>query len=148
MNRALFLSIRPKYVRKIIDGLKKVEFRRICPNVRAGDLIFIYASSPQRRLECRSVIRELSRDTPESLWKKYKETSGLTRAEFKSYFLGASVGFAIHLGPIAKFDEPVTLSSLREIWPGFSPPQIYRYLTQEEFSDLFTMITGKSSGSG
>jgi predicted transcriptional regulator len=148
MNRALFLSIRPKYVIKILSGLKKVEFRRICPNIRVGDLLFIYASSPQRKLECHSVVRKLSRGAPEYLWDKFKEASGLTRAEFNGYFLGANVGFAIHFGPIARFDEPVTLSSLRKIWPGFSPPQIYRYLTHEEYSALFTMIGAKSGGNG
>jgi predicted transcriptional regulator len=148
MNRALFLSIRPKYVRRIIGGLKRIEFRRICPTIGVGDLLFIYASSPQRELQCHCVIREVSSGTPESLWDKFNGTSGLTRAEFYAYFLGAKVGFAIHLGPITMFDQPVTLSSLREMWPGFSPPQIYRYLTKEEYSDLFTRIGARSGWNG
>lgn len=137
MKRALFLSLRPRYVKRIIDGLKTVEFRRIRPKVYVGELLLFYSSSPKKELECHSVVTALSKGTPDSLWDKFKEDAGLTRSEFKNYFLGADVGFAIHFGNVARFGTPITLSSLRELWPGFRPPQNYRYLSQEDYSILF-----------
>lgn len=139
MKRALFLSIRPRYVKRILEGLKRVEFRRVRPKICIGELLLIYSSSPKKELECHSVVTALSKGTPDLLWSQFREASGLTRSEFKSYFLGADVGFAIHFGKVARFDAPITLSALRELWPGFSPPQIYRYLNQEEYLSLLNL---------
>jgi predicted transcriptional regulator len=136
MNRALFLSIRPKFVNRILNGYKKVELRRVRPNVTGGDLLLIYASSPQKELKGYSIVSKVSRGRPKKLWSKFRDAVGLSRAEFKEYFYGVDVGFAIHFGPVYEFESPISLKFLREIWPGFRPPQIYRYFSPDEYSHL------------
>ena len=136
MNRALFLSIRPKFVNRILNGYKKVELRRVRPNVASGDLLLIYASSPQKELRGFSVVSNVCSGSPQKLWSKFSEDAGLSRAEFEDYFYGMAVGFAIQFGPVYKFEAPIGLNSLKEIWPGFKPPQIYRYFSPDEYTHL------------
>jgi predicted transcriptional regulator len=136
MNRALLLSIRPKFVDKIMNGFKTVELRRVRPNIVAGDSLLIYASSPEKKLVALSVVCAVNSDSPQALWFKFSEATGLTLPEFEDYFCGAEVGFAITFNKIKKFETPITLSLLKKIWPGFKPPQIYRYLSPEEYSNL------------
>ena len=47
----VILSIKPKYCEKIINGKKKVEFRRkIFKNENKIDLVFMYSTSPVKKI--------------------------------------------------------------------------------------------------
>jgi predicted transcriptional regulator len=43
---AILISIRPVFVQRLLAGTKTVEFRRIRPKVRVGQVVLIYACSP------------------------------------------------------------------------------------------------------
>ena len=47
----LLLSIHHKYTNMIFDGNKRVELRRVRPrHLNEGDLILVYATSPEKAL--------------------------------------------------------------------------------------------------
>ncbi len=49
-NTVLLLSMQPEYAKKIFNGEKTVELRRVRPKLIAGDLVLVCASCPQKAL--------------------------------------------------------------------------------------------------
>jgi predicted transcriptional regulator len=139
-SQALFLSIAPKFAARILLRLKTVELRRVRPKVKKGDTILLYASSPEKKLYAMAVVEEVTFASPEILWSDVKNEAGITPKEFHGYFDGADIGYAIWFRDLEELPEPVELSKLRVLWPGFHPPQIYRYLSHKEFLDLMDHV--------
>jgi predicted transcriptional regulator len=73
---------------------------------------------------------------PNSIWRKHNGGSGLTKREFDSYFLRASVGYAIQIGRIWRIQRPISLSTLRKRRVGFRPPQGYHYWKLDELLQI------------
>lgn len=136
LRRVLFLSVRPKYAERIMQGTKTVELRRACPDVSEGDKVVLYISSPTKAVMAISVVDNICCAEPNKLWRKIKDRVGVTRPEFEDYFNGAKVGVAIQIRDVQELPRPITLSTLRNLWPDFSPPQSYRYFSAKEFSQL------------
>ncbi|MHB8066399.1 MAG: ASCH domain-containing protein [Desulfobaccales bacterium] len=140
MSNALFLSVRPKYAERIINGDKTVELRRMRPSISEGDRIVIYISSPTKEIRAISVVESISCDKPEKLWQKVKHRAGVTRHEYEDYFNGAKAGVAIYIREVRALSSPIALSSLRKIWPNFKPPQSYRYVSEEEVCEILQLV--------
>lgn len=136
MVGALFLSIRPKYAKRILRGIKTVELRRVCPAVSEGDKILLYISSPTKELRAFFIVERIFCDKPDKLWRETKDKAGITRNEFENYFYGAKAGVAIHIKDVQEFSLPITLSELRKLWPNFRPPQNYRYVSAKQLSEI------------
>jgi len=140
MVGALFLSVRPKYAERILHGIKTVELRRIRPSISKGDMIVIYSTSPTKEIKAISFVQNVLCTSIDQLWKKVKDKAGITRNEFDDYFKGAKAGVAIYITKVKKFSFPITLSSLRKIWPAFRPPQSYCYVSDQEVSEIFRLM--------
>ncbi len=130
---SVLLSIRPEYARKIFDGTKTVELRRTCPRVKKGDLILIYVSSPMKALAGFFRVSQIMKETPERLWLLIGADAGISKSEFDNYYSGASIGFGIHIDRVRRLKNPVSLEWLKAKWPGFLPPQSYRYIARGSF---------------
>ena len=128
-DRALLLSIRPKFATKIFDGSKTVELRRIRPSVSAGDLVLVYASSPTRALLGAFEVDYVTCSTPPKIWAEVGHCAGITRAEFDEYYAGAKNAFGIFIKRTWLFDEPIKLPALRQKRAQFRPPQGYHYVS-------------------
>ncbi|MBO8129600.1 MAG: ASCH domain-containing protein [Peptococcaceae bacterium] len=139
--KAILLSVRPKYAKKIFDGTKTVELRRICPRITAGDLVFVYVSSPIKALVGAFKVDRIVSAPPDELWADIGCQSGITWEEFNEYFRGVTVGFGIVIRDVWKLTKPVNLSNLKRQWPGFQPPQNYHYLTRRQTGDLFFSLS-------
>lgn len=132
----ILLSIRPRFAELILSGAKSVELRRVRPNVSAGDLILLYASSPVRELVGMCTIAHVDVAPPAELWKRHGQKSGLQRDEFDSYFEGAARSVAISVQGAQRVIKPRTLDELRERLPGFVPPQSYSYISPDDLRRL------------
>lgn len=135
-RRVLLLSIRPRFADMILAGSKTVELRRVRPGVEPGDRVLLYASSPVRELIGSCTVTALDVGQPDDVWSSHGSRTGVTRAEFDSYFEGAARSVAISLKEPRRVRRPRTLSELRERLPGFSPPQSFGYLADEDVSRL------------
>ncbi len=134
--KTLLLSIRPKYAAKILCGDKGVELRRIRPNVSAGDLVVVYASSPVKALIGTFQVADVVADSPAQLWKVVKSSAGITKKEFDEYYEGAATAFGIICRNPTRLTEPLNLNQLRTLWGNFWPPQTYRYLKVDELRKI------------
>lgn len=129
-SSAILISIHPKYVSKILDGTKKVEFRRVWAARKVTHLV-IYSTSPEMKVTAIAEIDNTVMTDKKNLWNIAQEYGGgVTKKELIEYFDGVSKGHAVFLKKIQKFIDPIPLS---EIFPQTRPPQSYIYLTAEQF---------------
>lgn len=77
----LLLSIRPEFVKKIISHEKKYEFRKriFRKNV---DKIFIYSSSPEKKIIGYFTAGNIIKDHPENLWDNFSHVAGISKETF------------------------------------------------------------------
>lgn len=123
----LLLSIHPRHVDAILAGDKQVELRRRKPSMEQGPGL-IYATSPRMELAATFRVVKVTRAPLILLWQLVRDTACITRREFDDYFQGLDCGVAIHLADVAALAEPVPLKNMRDHWPGFQPPQGFRYV--------------------
>ncbi len=135
-SRAVLISVHPKYVKKILDGSKKVEFRRVWAAQKVTHLV-IYSTSPEMKIKATVEIEKVVTGSKTELWEIAKiYGGGLTRSELRDYFNGVSEGYAILLSEVKQFEIPLPLP---EVIPGVRAPQSYTYLTSEQFESVKAM---------
>jgi predicted transcriptional regulator len=134
MNKALLLSIKPRFADAIFDGSKTYELRKVRPRVVEGDLVLVYVTVPRCRLEGAFRVGSVLEMAPEKLWNRVRGKCGVTKSEFMSYYAGKTTAFAIGVAEAWLLESAVELSALRT--EEILPPQGYRYLTAGETTTL------------
>lgn len=108
----VLLSIRPEFVEKITLGTKRFEFRtRVFKNKNVSSII-VYSTKPVGKIVGEFTIEKIIQDTPERLWQKTKEYSGVTEDFFNKYFNGKDKGYAIQIGEFIEYERPMKLEEL------------------------------------
>jgi len=131
----VLLSIKPRYVEEIIKGNKKYEFRKkVFKRKKSVDGIYIYSSSPVKKIVGYFTFESIIEDHPRTLWENFKEFSGIGEFEFFEYFKERDTGFAIEISQLELFDEPLDPKLLI---PNFVAPQSFRYI-KEPISNNFS----------
>ena len=121
----VLLSIKPEYVEKIIDGSKRFEFRKSNFRREGIKTIVIYATMPIGKVIGEFEIADIITHSPDELWNKTKEYSGISEDFFQEYFKGKDKAIAFEVGSLKIYDRPMNLS---EIESNLKAPQSYRYL--------------------
>ena len=122
----IIMSIKPKYVNRILNGTKKFEFRKNIPvKIRDVDKIFIYSTSPQKKIVGHFLVKDVYKMKINALWHKTKKHSGIEKNDFKNYFEGKSDGFAIEIGMVVKYGIPL---DFKEIDKTGVVPQSFKYI--------------------
>ncbi|WP_146103982.1 hypothetical protein [Nonomuraea solani] len=134
-ERALLLSIRPKYAEAIMAGDKSAELRRQRPGVSPGSAMMIYTTAPVAALTGIAKIMSISEGSPDEIWERHGDELGLSRTEFDSYLAGAATAIALTLSEPRRLSEPLSLQELREKL-AFHPPQSFRYMTKTMIDQL------------
>ncbi len=70
------LSIKPKYVKEILNGNKKYGFRKTSFK-RDVNSILVYATKPIGKIVCMLQVGDIIGDNPKILWKDLNKFSGL-----------------------------------------------------------------------
>lgn len=133
MSKAIMISIRPKWVAKIIRGDKTLEIRKTCPKQLRGDTstvpepieVYIYCCKPKhgeigchinfKRVEGKVIGKfTLNKITP--TYHFYEEElcalSCVSKEELFKY-LGYGDGYAWHIDNLVIFDKPRELSEFK-----------------------------------
>ncbi len=134
----IILSIKPKYADLIFQGKKKVELRRILPNIELelfvpGSNLYIphqnifwllYETAPRSKIRVIIDTYYVIKDVlVEDLWSKSFQNLGISKKEFDKYFKGKTFGNGIRFDRVIPFIEPLFLSNF-----GIStPPQNFCY---------------------
>ena len=105
----ILLAIKPEFVEKIFNGVKKFEFRRRMPN-KVVDKIIIYATAPVGRVVGEVVVNSIISMSPNKLWNMTQDFAGIGRDFFDSYFSGCDIAHAYVLENVQKYEQPRELS--------------------------------------
>ena len=81
----ILMPINPEYVDEILSGNKKYEYRKIKAKRKNIDKMVIYSTSPIMRVVAEVDVEGIIEDSPEKLWEKTKEYSGITKDFYSKY---------------------------------------------------------------
>jgi predicted transcriptional regulator len=113
------MSIRPRFAEAILDGEKTVELRRRRPSLPVGARVLIYASSPTQHVIGWFEVGNVVAERPTALWEKVRDRAGVSRQEFRAYFAGCDLAYAIEITATERV-SPVALP--------MRPPQSWQFL--------------------
>lgn len=125
MKRSVLMSIKPKYVEEILNGSKHFEFRRAVFKQDQVDRVIIYASSPIKKVVAEFNVADIISDSPELLWERCKEYSGIDKESFMNYFSDKQKAFSIVIEDLLIYKRPIDPYKKLD---DFRPPQSYMYL--------------------
>lgn len=119
------LSIRPPFASAIFSGDKLFEFRRSVFS-RPVEVVVVYVTSPVALVVGEFTVRRVIQDRIGRLWTRTRQAAGIDRDLFFAYFAGREHGYAIEVGSVRRYPEPLPL----ERHFGVRPPQSFVYLDQ------------------
>jgi predicted transcriptional regulator len=129
----ILLSVQPHFADLIANREKRVEIRRVAP-ARSIGAIAVYSSSPTKAIIALAEVTEVVEARPSGIWKIAQERGGgVTRAALNDYLHGRDTAFAILIGRVCVFDEPINPNRL---FKKFVAPQSFRYLDANKFQLL------------
>ena len=133
MNRHkyLFIAVKPEYANRLISGEKDIELRKTKPHVQAGDYAIIYASAPAKVVLGYGKIKSIILCSPQEMWANFSTRLGINEQDYLMYYKNSNRSVGIEFEMIKPIN-PISLAELRRVDPNFHPPQIYRYVTNEE----------------
>lgn len=134
-DRALLLSVRPRYAYSILDGTKTAEIRRQRPSASPGILVIIYATKPVGAIVGTARIAGVLSGSPADMWRQHHDNTGVTRDEFDTYLSGTETAYLLVLRNVQRLEPLLTLEQIRAA-TAFQPPQSYRYLSQHMLLNL------------
>ncbi len=133
----VLLSIKPKYVEEIKNGNKRYEFRKTRFRAKHVNQVYIYSTSPVKKIVGLFKIEKIIEDNPKNLWDNFNEWSGISEHEFFEYFSNKEKGFAIEINEFELFEKPIEPNT---IIPNFIAPQSFRYVEFDKNPEDFMTL--------
>lgn len=124
IGRHVVMSVHPRYAEAIMDGRKKVEFRkrRLADDVT---VVWVYATAPIQRIVGYFEVEATHTAEPADLWRRFKEVGCINQADFDHYYAHSSTGAGITIRRAVRLDVPALITDLL---PSGVPPQSYAYV--------------------
>lgn len=123
----VLLSIKPEYVEKIFLGEKKYEYRKknmIKLIDNKINTIIIYSTTPEKKIVGEFKIKKIMVSTPEKIWEKTSENSGISEKKYKEYYQNTEKSITLEIGRVKKYKIKKELKEY-----GLKiPPQSFLYL--------------------
>lgn len=126
-GRVALFSIRPHYANALLDGTKRVEFRRTALPTDVTRVV-IYATAPVQRIVGSFEVAGVDQTPPGEAWTAYREVGGIAKQAFDRYYEGAASAFVIQARNPVRLHTPLRLSDLSE---SIRPPQSFMYLRED-----------------
>lgn len=111
MSDSILLSIKPRFVKQIFEGVKTYELRRSLPK-KEFNKVYVYSSSPTKKVVGYFTVKNIIRGMDKNLfWKRSTNDcmlkfTGVTKQEYNNYFEGKEKMNAIHIDKLVLFDKP------------------------------------------
>lgn len=119
MRNSLLISIKPEYAKRIWDGTKTIEFRRVAPQWFVGRY-YVYESGTGEITGFFDVLRANF-----DYWKDHKTYYGIAHDRLMSYSRGHKI-WGLHIINARKLLRPVKMKFVLD----GRPPQNFRYLDE------------------
>lgn len=123
-HETVLMSIRPRYAEQIALGEKQIEFRKKIFSSTVKK-VYIYSSSPTKRIIGYFNVTKIIKDTPDRLWKRFQNIGGISYKEYEKYYKGHNVGYGIVIKKFIPYSNPIDPIKQE---PTFRAPQSYCYI--------------------
>jgi predicted transcriptional regulator len=120
----VLISIKPQFVQKILSGIKKYEYRKKVFKKTNIDKVYIYASSPNKKIVGFFNYSGYLEGTPLEIWNKTKNYSGIKKVEYDEYFINKDKAIAFNIEGLTIFNNPIDPYTTIH---NFKPPQSFMY---------------------
>lgn len=144
----VLMPIQPQYANPIIEGRKKVEFRKTRFRTPPSHVV-IYASSPVSSVVGYFEVTHVETAPVETLWEKYSAVGCIGEDDFVAYYGERNEGVVLGVGDVVVLAEPILLADL-----GLSsrPPQSFCYVQRDVLARIASigdgaLATGHAAGS-
>jgi predicted transcriptional regulator len=144
LNAHALISLEERFAEGILNGTKLVELRRRSMRLEPGTTVWFYVKVPVGQVIGSARVHSTHALAPSTLWRRYGDVSGLSRAEFFDYFAGVDRAFALVLNQPKRLEIGVSLQALRKLNGSFQPPQFFQHLAEE--SPLVDAFLGGTLG--
>jgi len=125
-SQTVFLPIKPKYAFSILEGKKKVEFRKVKFN-KDVKYVIIYASSPYKKVIGYFKLKKIVSGNPRMIWEKYKDVGCIEKLDFFEYYKDQKIAYAIEINKVKKLKSHIEPSKAVK---NFKIPQSFSYLDE------------------
>lgn len=127
MAKAIYVSIYPSMVEKIVLGVKNYEFRNYIPK-KEFDTLYVYTTSP---VCCLKYVLKIKRviKYPDKILKKGYGNEKFNSGNFSKY--------AYEIDSVYELSNGFSLRKLKEQY-NFTPPQAFAY--SDKYSELSKII--------
>lgn len=88
--------------------------------------MWLYGKVPYGRVMAVAKLRNVAVEAPAIIWQTYGACMGISKAEFDAYVSDIESAAVLSFDAITPVSHPAGLQELREIEPGFQPPQFFR----------------------
>jgi predicted transcriptional regulator len=123
LGAVALISIHPRFATAILDGTKRVEFRKVGFK-RSITHVLLYATAPIQQIVGYVEVVDIEERSPAALWRRYREVAGIEREAFFAYYLGKATGVAVKVRRPQRLLRPLPL---KELHPEATPPQSFLY---------------------
>ena len=123
------MSIHPEFAQSILNGEKKVEFRKTCFASQVSHIV-IYATSPLKKIVGYFEVQGIKVAPPKELWLCYSKVAGIEQEFFQEYYYNIDKGVAIEIGRVHNLNH---FLALKYISDSLIAPQSYTYLSKNLF---------------
>lgn len=123
----VLLSIKPEFTNAINSGTKRYEYRRRMFS-KSCDEVLVYCTAPVQKIVSKFEIDEVLCLPVDELWERTHQHGGIDEERYRAYFSGLEYGYAIAIGGVEVYDEPINPSDIIE---NFTPPQSFLYVRQD-----------------
>ncbi|MBT3357992.1 MAG: transcriptional regulator [Rhodospirillales bacterium] len=125
----ILISVEERHAWNMLAGNKSVELRRRQLNISTGTRVWVYSKLPRGQIQAVAIVDEVIADTPKDIWNRYGLRSAISKSEFDAYFAGTETGYAIVFQEVRPLAPILNLSSIRDNFSNFQPPQFFKRLT-------------------
>jgi len=143
-NAHALISLEDRFAEGILNGTKLVELRRRSMRLEPNTTVWFYVKVPIGQVIGSARVHSTHSLAPSTLWRRYGDVSGLSRAEFFEYFAGVNRAFALVLKQPKRLEASVSLQALRRLNGSFQPPQFFQHLAEE--GPLVSAFLGETIG--
>lgn len=139
--KAILLSVKPHFANALVHGTKTCEVRRRFPALSPGTLVYLYSSSPERKVIGRARLASISTLSPPDVWRLHSSEIGIDRKFLFSYLEGVQKASLLFLDSPELWPTQMPLSLLRNKLE-LEPPQSFRYLDAPKVLQLESWKNG------
>ncbi len=131
------ISLKEEYFKRILDGTKVFEFRRVfASSLDEPFMCAIYVSSPVQAIQGVVYFDKPTKGSVEEILELARESKYPFIKGVEEYFWGKSTGYALKVKDSKLFQQPISLRDIQKIHPGFRPPQSFYCLENQQFLNL------------